>query len=222
MKISTTFRAFALAILLTAWIAPTLVAQSFEGVVEMKTKSEQGSPTLTYMMKGGNARIEFESPRGKGIMLHMGKEEKNYMLMTGMQMYMEIGGGAGAEQAAEAKKPGIKKTGKTEKILGYDAEQIMVTTEDADHEVWAAKGIGEFVRFTGMGRRQQQGAQWEGMAEFKGYFPLRIVSKDKEGNEKSSLEVTKIEKKPLDGSLFQIPSDYKKMDPGAMGRPRGN
>ena len=57
------------------------------------------------------------------------------------------------------------------------------------------------------------------MKEYKDYFPLQILTTGKEGNE-STFEVTKVEQKSLDASLFQIPADYKKMDRPMMGRPK--
>ena len=67
-----------------------LCAQSFEGVMEIKTSSRGESPNITYMVKDGNIRMEMETQHGKAVFLHMGKDGRTIMLMEQMQMYMEF------------------------------------------------------------------------------------------------------------------------------------
>ncbi|HTP80629.1 MAG TPA: DUF4412 domain-containing protein [Bacteroidota bacterium] len=209
------FRPRLLLSVIVLWMTQ-LSAQSFEGVIEMKTKSDADTPSITYMVKDGNVRIEMETQRGTMVLLHMGKDGSNIVLMTQMQMYMEVP--AAQPPEGDAPKPEITKTGKSQKILGYDADEIDVKGENFESKIWATKGLGQYVA-PGMGGRDRNGFDWESMEQYKGYFPLQIVTTGKSGNE-SKFEVTKIEQKSLDASLFQIPPDYKKMDRPMMGRPR--
>ena len=50
-------------------------------------------------------------------------------------------------------------------------------------------------------------AQWQKDFEAGGYFPLEVYE-----NGKKVFEVTGIEKKSLDGSMFEAPTGYQKMD----------
>ncbi len=47
-------------------------------------------------------------------------------------------------------------------------------------------------------------------------FPMKVESTDKSGNDKSEMEVVKVEKKSLSSGLFEVPEGYKKFDMGAM------
>ena len=51
-----------------------------------------------------------------------------------------------------------------------------------------------------------------GISREEALFPLKSVEIDGSGKETSRMVVTKIEKKSLDGSLFAIPADYKRVD----------
>ena len=213
---STLISAFAL----TAIAATSALAQAFEGVVQMQVKGERGTNDITYMIKDDVVRMEFEGGRrGPMIMLRNNKEDKTYMLMSEMKSYMELTmPEAPKDKEGAPAKPQVTKTGKTEKILGYDCDQFMVKNDDKETEIWAAKGIGKFMRMNGP--RQQNVYRWEDESEFKDYFPLRVVTRGGEEGQESSMEVKKIEKKSLDAALFKIPEDFKKMEMPAFGRPR--
>jgi hypothetical protein len=59
----------------------------------------------------------------------------------------------------------------------------------------------------------------------EGAFGLRTITRNDQGAEQMRMEVTGIEKKRLDASLFAMPADYKKFDReammGGMGDPGG-
>jgi len=208
----------ALLVILVAGSLVPLKAQTFEGVVQFNLTSSQGEMPMTYMMKGENVRMEFEGRPGmKGVMLLDGKENKAYMLISQMNAYMELPTGQTPEGTKT--KPEITKTGKTQKILGYDCEQLIIKDAGRVTEAWVTKAIGKFQKF-GMGGGMQQGKQesWQDNLAGSGMFPVRVVTKEGDA-ETSKMEVTKIEKKSLDASLFKIPEGYQKMSM-PMGKPR--
>lgn len=214
--------------------SPLATAQSFEGVIEMQMKgADQDSPMpMKYMVKGDFVRTESQSPRGEFAMIMNMKDRKMIMLMPQMKSYMERTIDSSAQLPADAKKPEFKKTGKTEKILGYDCEQYIIKEENRETEVWAAKGLGTFMRPRmgggmggpggrgGMGRGGQMPAAWEEEFRTKGFFPMRTITRDADGKEEARMEVIKIEKKELEASLFKAPEGWQKMDMPMMGRPR--
>lgn len=206
-----------LAIFIAGSTAP-VKAQSFEGIVQFNLTSAQGKIPMTYMMKGENVRMEFEGRPGmKGVMLLDGKENKAYMLISQMNAYMELP--TGQAQEGTKIKPEITKTGKTQKILGYDCEQLIIKDGGRVTEAWVTKAIGKFQKF-GMGGGMQEGKQdsWQDNLGGSGMFPVRVVTKEGD-TETSKMEVTKVEKKSLEASLFKIPEGFQKMTM-PMGKPR--
>ena len=205
--------------LLAAAPTKSVRAQSFEGVVEFSITTEQGTIPMTYLMKGDNIRVEMEGPGGrKGTVLMDAKEGKSVMLMDQMKMYMELPTPPPPD-SSEAK-PEITKTGKTQKILGYECQQFIIKDAETKSEVWVTKDLGTF-RMAGMGRRDRgsRAEAWQKIIGSEGAFPLQATTQ--KGDEQvSKMIATKIEKKSLDESLFKIPEGYKKFDASMMRGPR--
>ena len=182
----------------------------FEGAITM-SMTDAGKPaeTLTYMVKGEKMRFDrptgpdpgyviVDGPAKKFISVDEKKKLAIEMTMDGMQGM--AGGHAAA--AAAAKKPTIDKTGKMETIAGYSCEDWKITEDNGEKsEACMAKGIA----FPSMGRAQG----WMADLMDQKVFPLRVVTDDPSGKEKSRMEVTKIEKKSIDDSQFQVPAGYK-------------
>ena len=132
-----------------------------------------------------------------------------------------------ADQGAKGKKAGnLVRTGKTDTILGYPAEQLIDKSDEGTTEIWGAKGMGYFAGLHGMRRSGAGGSSdstpsWAKELKEQGFFPLRVISKGSDGSEKTRMEATKVEKKTLDGSLFTAPADYKKLDREGMMRGMG-
>jgi hypothetical protein len=165
------------------------------------------------------------------------------MLMTEQQMYMVMPMKQQVEQAMEKQGVGtadVEVTGKTETILGYKCNQILVKDKGTVTEVWAAEGLGAFMGLGGGGpmgggggmfgggRRGGGGganaAKWEEALKGKGGFPLRVISRDAAGKQTFKMEATKIEPGSLSDSLFSPPEGYQKFampDMGGMFRPGG-
>jgi len=218
-KISLTAMMLTLIALVLA-ASPSLVrAQTFEGVIEFTVTGERGTMPMTYMMKGDNVRVEMEGRPGmKADFLIDTKENKSYMLMEQMKMYMELP--APPPPDSSAPKPEITKTGKTQKILGYDCEEFLIKDGDRNSEVWITKDLGPFQLFKMGGRQGQNNVEaWQKMVGSEGGFPLLATTKEGD-TEISKMVATNVEKKSLDDSLFKIPEGYKQFDSSMMRRPR--
>jgi hypothetical protein len=204
-------RAAAIASLST--IPATLAAQGhFEGVITARVAAQQGGTDVQYSIKGDQFRMDMSSNGMSMFMLRDAAKNSTMMVMPAQRMYMETSGDMAASMQGERKLPDIKLTGKTEKIAGYECEHILLTGDDGQYDVCAAKGIGTFVTMMGgpMGRgRGAQAAAWQRLG--RDLFPLKV---QKVGNNEVAFEVTKVEKKSLDNSLFSIPEGFTK-----MGRP---
>jgi hypothetical protein len=194
-------------------------AQSkFEGSITLALMSSQGTTEMTYLIRGDQLRMDAPA-RGaaSGYVLRDGSKNVTTMVMPSQRMYMDLSAiQAMMPNAAThgAKAPDIKVTGKKETIAGQECEHVIVTSDDGQYDVCGAKGFGSFAQPSSPMNRGQSGpAGLERLG--KDFFPLKV---QKVGGE-VSLQVTKIEKKTLDASLFAIPDGFQKMEmPGR--RPR--
>ena len=209
---------FAVGALLCAPAA--LFAQKFEGAITIAMTSQQGRMEMTYLVKGDQARVDMPARGGmSGYMIHDGGKKTNLMVMPEQRMYMDMAamqGMPGMAPPAPSKAPDIKATGRKETIAGYECEHIIVTGDDGQFDVCAAKGLGSFMRAQPPGGRGRgAGGPPPGLDRLGAdFFPLKV---QKVGGE-ASLEVTKIDKKSLDASMFAIPDGFQKMDMGSMMR----
>ena len=97
------------------------------------------------------------------------------------------------------------KTGETKEILGNTAEKWTYSDGENKGEAWMTNEIGGFNLFDNP--MQKNKPEWQKDIETAGYFPLEVYE-----NGKKVYEVTNIDKKTLDESMFQAPAGYQKMD----------
>jgi len=142
-------------------------------------------------------------------------------LMPEQRMYMVFPVKKPVEQAmAKAEKESnadIEVTGKTETILGYKCDQILVKDKDTVTEIWTAQGLGTFMGLSANGgggpfggRKSANAAKWEEALKGKEGFPLRVVTHDAKSKETFKMEATKIEPGTLSAALFLPPEGYQK------------
>jgi hypothetical protein len=230
-------RIFAVGSLLTA--VQTFAADAFQGKVSLAITADKGrTQEINYTMKGRKLRMDMNA-EGQATSMIMDMEKlEMMMIMPAQQMYMLMPikqpAGQGVEHAGN--NPGmaadIERTGKTEKILGYACEQILVTdkTKGTITEMWIAQGLGMFMGVSGGGGGPFGGrggggppatSKWEEVLKGKGGFPLRVISRDASGKQSFKMEATKIDPSSQPDSLFAPPEGYRKFDMGGMMRPGG-
>lgn len=202
--------------------ASTAVAQPpFEGVVTMRLNG--GAPAgaaaagarlqeVEYMLRNGKARVSMGGPAGSMSMIMVPAEKKMYMLLAAQNAYMEVpvGDVAAATAAADAAAPKVTKTGRMDKVAGYECETYTLTPTSGTGagqttEICIAKGLGAYASPANMLPGAPQPA-WQRSLSNAG-FPLRVKVPD--GS--IALEVTKIERKRLSNDLFTVPPTYTKM-----------
>jgi hypothetical protein len=221
-------------------VPAALPAAQFEGKINFKITSGGKPQEMNYIIKGDKMRLELPGQAGLGgIILDTTKKETT-IVMDEQRMYMvQAMPAAASPSPADKADDGttLEKTGEKDRILGYPAEKYISTSPQGQKtELWLAEGLGSFMAFSnsnpmGGGRRGGGGGSggqaWERALAGKELFPLRVVSKDKDGKE-FRMEATAIEKKSFPDSLFAPPADYQKLDMGNMmkgmmpgGRPAG-
>jgi hypothetical protein len=195
---------------------------------------------IKYAIKGARTRVETQLSQGgtqTGVVLMDLSSGTQTMLMPQTKTYMTMDwnkDGKFKEMVEKAAKEAgangpndfkATSTGKTETIAGHTCQHWMVGGKQ-DTDVCLARGLGYFggggqsggifdqLKNLGVGDKAK--AVLDANPEFAkfvegGAFPLKI-SQVNNGQSKTIMEVTGVEQRPLDDSLFAVPPDYKKME----------
>ncbi|TAL65253.1 MAG: DUF4412 domain-containing protein [Bacteroidetes bacterium] len=144
------------------------------------------------------------------------KEQKMITVIKEANMYMEMPLKTNLEQSNKSTDDqNYKRTGNKKKILGYDCEEVHFKNNKEDIEMWVSQ---ENIPFMGIGGNgmpgQEQKSSFSSLSNLKMGFPFLIIAKS--NGSTSRFEVTSIEKKSLDNSMFTIPSGFQKMDMNMM------
>ncbi|HZV12963.1 MAG TPA: DUF4412 domain-containing protein [Candidatus Kapabacteria bacterium] len=197
-------------------------AQTFEGVINtLTTVNGQKSESVIYI-KGDQVRTELNMTGRSMISIVDNVAKKVSTLMPAQKMCMVMSiPDVKPMQPDPAAKP--VKTGKSETILGYTCDEWVSTNPKTKltTDMWLAKGPGAPMMGMNNPMDRYMGQASEGFEPMMkdGTYPLRTIVKDAAGKETLRMEVTKIEKKAVDPSLFVVPADYKVMNmPAHMGQ----
>jgi hypothetical protein len=210
-----------------------LAADAFEGKVSLAITNEKGrTQQLDYTMKGQKMRMDVNAEGHQAVtIMDMGKLEM-MILVPEQKMYMVMPIKQAVDKAmtqadlAGGNSPDIERTGKTEKILGYNTDQILVRDKEKGTvtELWVAPDLGVFMGIGGgnpMGGGGRHGgaaaAKWEEALKGKGGFPLRVISHDARGNQAFKMEATKIDPSAQPDALFNPPADFQKFNMPNLG-----
>lgn len=213
--------------LLTA--VQAFAADTFEGKVSLAITERGRTVDLGYSLKGQKVRLDMSMEGNLVSSVIDTTKQEMLILMPDQMMYMVMPMGKVVEQAMEkagANTADVEVTGKTETILGYKCNQILVKDKGLVTEVWAAEGLGAFMGLGGggpMGGGMMGGgkpanpAKWEEALKGKGGFPLRVITRDARGKESFKMEATKIQPGSLPDSQFSAPAGYQKFAMPGMG-----
>lgn len=223
-------------------------AGSFEGRVEMTiTNSAQpGLHVINYSLKEGKMRLDIpketsgrENGAAGGMIVDYEKQEMLILMEMpdrqggSSKMFMRRPLPQPSDVPATAKSDLASMdapvpTGRTETICGYQAAEYKGTGKNGEiYELWLAKGLGGFLFPTAQNpmvrnRSASTAPAWEKMVREGGFFPLRAITRDAKGAEKTRMEVTKIEKASLPESLFSAEGYSEFQIPGfGSGLPAG-
>lgn len=203
------------------------------------------SAEMRYAIKGERARVEMnlaqDGSKAAVMLMDMSSgtqttlipQTKTYMTMNWGELADEITKNTGKHSSGDF--PKVTSTGKTETIAGITCEHWLLGDKQ-EMDVCMAKGMGYFgfgdqsdgvlSKLKNLALREKIKAQIDANPEFAkfvdgGAFPLKMAHIEN-GQWKTIMEVTGIERKSLDDSLFTVPPDYKKMEfPSLPGLPTG-
>ncbi len=206
-------------------------ATAFEGKVTQLMTSDKGkSQAIDYSIKGSKIRLDVNSEGHQVAIVTDMEKLETLMIMHEQKMYMVMPIKKPVEQALEQSNDAsvdLKVTGKTDTILGYKCNQMLITDKSsgAVTEVWMAEGLGVFMGLGSGGggggpfggRKQAAAAKWEEALKGKAGYPLRISSNGVNGKGAFKMETTKIEPGSLPDSLFAPPAGYNKFQMPNLG-----
>ena len=217
----------------------------FEGTITAKMGGGGQPVEFRYAIKGNRGRFEVMGSQDRSktaVMLMDMSSRTQTTLIPQTKMYMTTNWGeiakemtknAGKESSGDF--PKVTSTGKSETVAGITCQHWLLGDKQ-DMDMCLAKGMGYFGfggqsggvldKLKNLALREKFKAQLDANPEFAkfvegGAFPLKM-DKVENGQSKTIMEVTSIERKSLDDSLFTVPADYKKLElPGMMGAPAG-
>jgi hypothetical protein len=214
---------------------------AFEGEIKAKMFAGAQPTEVRYVIKGIRTRIETQfslpqfSPGGAQTSVMrtsvtlmdsssttqttLSPETKTYTTMDFGEMAEKMAKEIGKDSSIAF--PKVTSTGRTETIAGIACQHWMIgDTTDA----CLAKGLGSFggggsggildmLKNLAQGKKTKTQIDNPEFAKFAedGVFPLKM-SNIENGQSKTFMEVTSVERKSLDDSLFTVPADYKKTE----------
>ena len=195
-----------------ALVACPLVAQTpFEGTVALNLTAGDGRVNaMSFMLKDGKMRFDpVAGMNGGGPMISVILDpvaQRMTIMMNQQKMYTERDfPSAATMQAQTGVKPNaIVKTGKSELVAGHKCDHYTMNDDDGGTvDACTTTELGAFRLPAGANpMAPQREAGWITQLGV-GAFPLKVQK-----NGKTVLEVTAIDKKPLDPELFLPPMDY--------------
>ncbi len=210
--------------------------KTFEGVVSYKTNSSEGeSRSFSMHVSGSKTRFEFTGENGSGMVMIMDYETRSHYIIKpadkvalkfplndkDIELHrFSMGEKAQIPQDAKLKELAVPvKTGKTKQILGYTCEQwTFVDEQNNKAELWNARGLGTFFpsfMLSGVPQRKMLDNKMFRLQQRFGtpeFFPFLIVSTTADAKEGMNIEVTAVEAKQLDASLFYPPVNFTLQD----------
>lgn len=190
----------------------TLKAQNFEGVIEFKKQTGPDVVNYLYYVKGDKVRIDEFTPGTRTVSGSFIVDTK-----TGSMIFLspdrKLWGTRVQKGAAAAPAGAVASTTKATKTLfGYKCSEQVVThaADSTQISYWIAPGKFNFFlpMLKLLNRQENFSTYYFALTVKEGAMPLLAVEKDLNGNEKSRLEVTRLEQKVLTEGLFEIPKDY--------------
>ena len=191
-------------------LSSAVAEEAFEGRVKMKITAGAEIQTIDYFVRGDDIRVELNDPRAQGALMLMNVEKKEIrMVMPAQKMYMTMPVPDLDEEEGESAVP--QATGEKKEILGYTAEKYLIELEGSDYEIWATDELGAFGALDFPGDDKAGFSSPFSRIKGEAFFPLLIIERNGD-REQSRVEISEIEAKKLDDSLFEVPAGYQGMN----------
>lgn len=209
----------------------------FEGQIDGFAKDDKpGGQNIAGSLLIKNGKIRFEIPEqlakgaagspfgNKGYVIVDTAGKKLFIVSDAEKQAIELDlnnagkmvppaapGPGGHGSAPQGAPPKITKTGKTDTVAGYKCEYWDIASDHKEGTVCMADEGASWLSLPLTGIPTERAWMLE-LLDGK-HFPLRFIGYGKDGTtEENRVEVTKIDKKSLADSSFQVPTGYKTID----------
>jgi hypothetical protein len=216
---------------------PLAFLQGFEGEIGIMAKSNKGKPeptNLSLEVKSDKIRLEIppgvggpHSPPMNGHVVFNAPEKKLYAVLDDQKKVIVLdlntageqfksmapktpGSSGGSAGKPSKPPPKLTKTGTTDKVAGYSCDNWDVTDEAKKvATLCIADQSNSWFHLPLTGIPTEYAWALE-LLDGK-HFPMRAISYEN-GAEDGRVEVTKLEKKPMAATLFDMPAGYQVID----------
>lgn len=192
-------------------------AQSFEGIIEFKKQTLTDTVNYIYYVKGDKVRLDEignKSKKVEGSFIIDLKTNTMLSLSHERKLYLEQASGS---PAVVVGKPEIIKTKNVKTIQGIKCTEYIVKNPDEKAQVtyWMASGNFNFFfkLLKVLNRKDKSAVYVQQLMDVDGMFPFLSSQLNLETNkEEVRMEVTKLQKKTVDESMFNVPAEYQKFN----------
>jgi hypothetical protein len=190
-------------------------AQSFEGMIEFKKETLTDTTNYVYFVKGYLVRIDeigTKSHKAEGTFLIDMDQKTMKTLNHERKLYMD----QPTPPSPTMKGTCTVKKGEVKNLQGYKCVEYIVTNTEENTQIsyWLADGKFSFFEklLHQLNRKDKSSIYFLQIPALKNTFPMLSVQQNMDGKEQMRLEVTKITKKEIDPTVFDLPKDYNKFE----------
>jgi hypothetical protein len=191
-----------------ALVAGSLSAGTFVGTIEYQlTSAKGGTHAMSMALSGRKVRSEVTAGKHTMVSIIDLKARTVTTLMPERKAYMVADYGALAPKASPIT---AVKTGATETIAGYKAQEWAVTRDGKVSSVWLTQALGRGFFQQGGGASVDVPEEWKGK-------DLLLLRFSRPGG--ARMEAVKVDTAAPDASLFSVPDGYTEMKGFGGGAP---
>ncbi len=191
-------------------------AQAFEGTIEFKKITASDTVNYVYTVKGNMVRIDeigSKSHKVEGTFLIDMDAKTMKSLNHERKLYMDQPTPAAPVIKGTCT---VKKGQNVKNIQGYKCVEYIVTNNEENTQItyWLADGKFTFFEklLRQLNRKDKSSVYFLQIPDIKNMFPMLSVQSDINGKVNTTLAVTKITKKEIDPSIFEMPKGYNKFE----------
>lgn len=194
--------------------ARLIAYRPFEGEITLDVLHDRGSPPVSvkYEIWGTNVRYEpvgGAAPQTIYAVADLAAGEA-HAISDGRKWYVDFFTGHAPYSTRPEAKTVFKPTGRWEIVAGYECEDWRMSRDGQTVDACVVKGV-PFVDLVRWPPNLTAAPAWAGELTRATAFPLKLVARNRAGDEQLRFEATRIEEKPVDSNRFTIPPGYRKI-----------
>ena len=191
----------------------------FEGIIKFVQETFSDTTYYTYYVKDNKIKLEINEDCKdcdvSDAMLFDLKNQTIIAMKPSLRMYKDVEIRPYVETTNKDFNI-IKNSRNKKKVQGYKCEQWRVKNQKENTEItyWVTEGnyyfFEEFLKL--WNRSEKQSRYFLQVKSTNGFFPILSVERSTFREKRMKLQVIKLERKPLEESIFEIPAEYKNYD----------